>query len=437
MASNLRRSKRTIGRRLSYVEAKLNVSRRANVPRKLAPGTVTSPSLSPDVNATLTAVQISADGKNSIYRQADEPTGGVYVTGDLWFDTNNDNKFYRYDDAVSPPTGPWVGFTLGTNALANISANVITAGTIDASAVTVSNINAGNIVSGTLSSIELRAGTPTGGLYPFRVTTAGALRAVSGSIGGWSLSDTQILAGTVVADDSYGQYVVLDSGASILAYRKDYNFGIGEYWTKIDINDEDPGITVTGTASGTTLTSSVLSSQIQSRTIRHDDETLAGGIGRFSAYGSYVNFGEGDTLGKTMRIVLDNDLYGQGTGGAATLDVLVNANGTLVAPSSSIRFKENVNSLDIDYKKILAIEPVTFYYKDASEVPEGSERAIEYGVIAEQVEEAGVPELVNYKNGVPFSVPYSKLSVFLLEVCRKQEETIEDLKSRILALESQ
>jgi lipopolysaccharide transport system ATP-binding protein len=74
--------------------------------------------------------------------------------------------------------------------------------------------------------------------------------------------------------------------------------------------------------------------------------------------------------------------------------------------------------------------------KDDSEIPEGEQRAVEYGVIAEQVEEAGVPELVNYKDGVPFSVPYSKMPVFLLEVCRKQQGLIENLESRISLLEA-
>lgn len=97
--------------------------------------------------------QASADGKNTIYRQNSQPSGGTYVTGDTWFDTDDDNKIYRYDGTS------WVGFTLGNNALASISANKITAGTIDASVITVSNINAGNISTGVLSAITIRGNT--------------------------------------------------------------------------------------------------------------------------------------------------------------------------------------------------------------------------------------------------------------------------------------
>lgn len=102
--------------------------------------------------------QASADGKNTIYRQTTQPTGGTYVTGDVWFDTDDDNKIYRYSSATST----WVGFTLGNNALASISANKITAGTIDASVITVSNLDAGNITTGTLTGRTISGGTITG-----------------------------------------------------------------------------------------------------------------------------------------------------------------------------------------------------------------------------------------------------------------------------------
>ena len=106
------------------------------------------------------AAQASADGKNTIYRQDSQPSGGTYVTGDVWFDTDDDNKIYRYNSA----TTTWVGFTLGNNALASISANKITAGTIDASVITVSNLDAGSITTGTLTGRTISGGTITGAI---------------------------------------------------------------------------------------------------------------------------------------------------------------------------------------------------------------------------------------------------------------------------------
>lgn len=47
------------------------------------------------------AAQRSADGKNTIYRQAAEPTGATYAEGDTWFDTDGDNAIYRYSAATT------------------------------------------------------------------------------------------------------------------------------------------------------------------------------------------------------------------------------------------------------------------------------------------------------------------------------------------------
>lgn len=130
-----------------------------------------------DLAAVDLTARASADGKNTIYRQDNQPTGGTYVTGDTWFDTNDDNKIYRYDGTT------WVGFTLGNNALASISANKITAGTIDASVITVSNLDAGNITTGSLSAARIGAGTISASIEMTSATiTGGVIRtAASGS----------------------------------------------------------------------------------------------------------------------------------------------------------------------------------------------------------------------------------------------------------------
>jgi hypothetical protein len=49
--------------------------------------------------AAAAAALLTADGKNRVYRQANTPTGGTYAAGDLWFDTDADNKTSRYSAA--------------------------------------------------------------------------------------------------------------------------------------------------------------------------------------------------------------------------------------------------------------------------------------------------------------------------------------------------
>lgn len=91
----------------------------------------------------------SANGKNTIYHSATAPTGGTYKTGDTWFDTDDDNKIYKWNGSA------WSPVLLGDDAIDSISANKITAGEIDASQITVSNLDAGNITSGTLDTARL------------------------------------------------------------------------------------------------------------------------------------------------------------------------------------------------------------------------------------------------------------------------------------------
>jgi hypothetical protein len=235
LASNLRRSRRTFGQRYLTTEQRLTqVRARGTTTRigariirtsNIAPRAIRLPNLGNDVTGELDFIQATADGKNTIYRQATAPSGGTYAVGDLWFDTDDDNKIYRNTVAGSTPT--WAGFTLGTNAVANLNASVITAGTLDASVITVSNLNAGNIVTGTLSGITISGNTVSGntitggtiaigsgntifkadtnGIYlgnatfgsaPFRVTPAGALTATNASITG-SITSSSISGGTI------------------------------------------------------------------------------------------------------------------------------------------------------------------------------------------------------------------------------------------------
>jgi len=210
-----------------------------------------------------TAAQNSADGKNTIYRQTTVPTGGTYVAGDTWFDTDGDNAIYRYAlgttatvsnkaltnnvatlttsaahsftpgesivvtsvDAtfngtytvISVPTtttltyaktatnvssaassgtitssAGWKAIVLGNNAIVSISANKLTAGTIDAGVITVSNLNAGNISTGTLAAARIAANS-----LDVDKLTAGTLRA--GTVYTGDIVASQITAGTIAA----------------------------------------------------------------------------------------------------------------------------------------------------------------------------------------------------------------------------------------------
>jgi hypothetical protein len=97
-----------------------------------------------------TTARTTADGKNKIFRQNNAPTTAESSAGDLWYDQDDGNKMYRYTGSA------WSeAVVLGTNAVANLNASVITAGTIDANTLNVVNLNAANISTGALEAARI------------------------------------------------------------------------------------------------------------------------------------------------------------------------------------------------------------------------------------------------------------------------------------------
>lgn len=110
-----------------------------------------------------------------------------------------------------------VKFTdLSESGTTTINGSNITTGTIDASKVTVKNLNASNITSGTLSANKINGGTITAsaislGSGKFAVTTAGALTATSGTIGGFTLGSTKLYnAKSTLTGSTAGVYIGTD-----------------------------------------------------------------------------------------------------------------------------------------------------------------------------------------------------------------------------------
>ena len=145
-----------------------------------------------------TAAQTTANSKNKVYRQTAEPTGGTYAEGDLWFDTDDNNKIYRRTGTA------WTAVQLGGEALANINANKITAGSIDASVITVSNLDAGNLTAGTIAASRITSTSISAANITAAQITSGAIssaRITSDSISAASINADNITAGRIYAAD--------------------------------------------------------------------------------------------------------------------------------------------------------------------------------------------------------------------------------------------
>jgi hypothetical protein len=119
------------------------------------------------------------------------------------------------------------------------------------------------------------------------------------------------------------------------------------------------------------------------------------------------------------------------TGGQA---VVVSANGQLGVTSSSARYKKDIQPMGDASDPLMQLRPVTFHYKlpDA----DGS-KPLQYGLIAEEVEQV-MPDLVIYnKDGTPESVAYQLLPSLLLNEYQKQARELAETKAKLEGMDAE
>jgi hypothetical protein len=112
--------------------------------------------------------------------------------------------------------------------------------------------------------------------------------------------------------------------------------------------------------------------------------------------------------------------------GAPTATVLVGTGanlGQLGTIGSSRRFKENIISVDdATAEKFISLNPVQFTYID------DEMHNIQYGMIAEEVEEV-MPELIVYdQDGKPYTIQYHIMYALLLKCIQNLTEEVQALK---------
>lgn len=137
--------------------------------------------------------------------------------------------------------------------------------------------------------------------------------------------------------------------------------------------------------------------------------------------------------GAITRSQLAND--GLGLTGAS-----ITAGGNFVRTSSSARYKQDIEDLNVPYESILNLQPKTFRRKD--EVSKLGDKAKVYpGFIAEDIADTDLDMFAFYKidddgNKVPEGVHYPELTAALVSALKHQDSLIKSLTARIEALES-
>ena len=145
------------------------------------------------------------------------------------------------------------------------------------------------------------------------------------------------------------------------------------------------------------------------------------------------------TFSDSKGVNFSNIPVNNGTG------VNVTAGGWFQKNTSSLRYKTDINPVDVSGFDVLSLEPKSFVYKDQKarfEKPRDEWGEYEeeifanglptsYGLIAEEVEAAGGEFVVNYdQEGLPDSLNYGLIGVALIP-------TVRDLRDRITELERQ
>ena len=97
--------------------------------------------------------------------------------------------------------------------------------------------------------------------------------------------------------------------------------------------------------------------------------------------------------------------------------------GTVV---SSARFKREIQPMDQASEAILALQPVTFFYKnelDPTGIPQ-------FGLVAEQVEKVNPDLVARDEEGKPYTVRYEAVNAMLLNEFLKAHRRIEEQDRR-------
>ncbi len=117
--------------------------------------------------------------------------------------------------------------------------------------------------------------------------------------------------------------------------------------------------------------------------------------------------------------------------GTSTGTVLVaDENGNIFLSSSSERYKENIQSLNTDFNKLLELDAKSYNYKHTG--------AHDIGFLAEDLDAKGLTDLVIYdKNGQPDAIKYDRMTVYLSAIAKEQKNILEHLQESIKANEQQ
>jgi hypothetical protein len=192
--------------------------------------------------------------------------------------------------------------------------------------------------------------------------------------------------------------------------------------------------TAAGSGAGSTLTSGSGNTFLGTNAGIVLPDPGQGGSGTYNNVIFLDNDGDANANGPHDRAYIGN-VYGVTPGGpGASVNVVIDPDGQLGAPTSSRRFKKDIKPMDQTSEGILALKPVTFHYKNQDAKP-GQETA-QFGLIAEDVNEVNPDLAVRGKDGQLLTVRYDAINVMLLNEFIKEHKKVEEQQASIADLKS-
>lgn len=393
-------------------------------------------------------------------------------------------------------------------AITNISADKITAGTLDAGKINVININADNIVAGTISGKNVNMNLTTGDIrftagrfhnsddtFDINIDENYFYSENTISTGPWTTSKSSLLIkdgqlqltqGTRldqinnpylkifrseglafgIVGNALARASVIAGNESIALVQDKFDSNGNEHflgpffeqqdekdnWVQSYLNSDFVGVGVsrpygTGMFLKKVPFAIYISSGEQQAKIRGKKIIIENNPNNGESYIPRIIVGQedvpfdlNDSMGKTIHIgaesiYLQEDQSKNSTGFGA--NVYLDAFGKMYVTTSASRFKQNIKrNYDTTYgNKLLNLPTAT--WKDKSEVKKYEAGEIDhkprsyYGMIAEDLDKAGLDMLVTKENGKITGIQYDRIGVALIPVIKELKEKIKRLESKI------